>query len=90
MLGWHADGLKAAQWPVIATLSNDAERLVAMTWHTDTWTLWGNPNHPCMHADPHFPDIMPGQKKTIKGELIFFEGSLEEFGKWYDQKYNEG
>jgi acetyl esterase len=87
-LGWHADGPKAAQWPVIATFSNDAERLVAMTWYTDTWTLWGNPDHPCMHADPHFPDIMPGQQKTIKGQLIFFEGSLEEFGKSYDQKYD--
>lgn len=36
-------------------------------------------DHPCFHADPFFPDLSPGERKGIQGEIIFFEGSLTEF-----------
>lgn len=79
-LGWRG-GPKIADWPVLVTLSSQAERLVAMTWHNHTRSLIGNPRHPCMHADPCFPDLPIGERAEISGELIFFEGSLEDFSK---------
>lgn len=86
-MGWRR-GPAIADLPVIVTIAKRRQRLVAFTWYDDTYSLVQNPGHPCMHADPHFPDIRPGAKKTIKGELIFFEGSLEEFDKWFDRRYN--
>jgi len=81
-IGWRA-GRQAADLPVMVTLSNQAERLVAMTWGQCTYSLVGNPNHPCMHADPYCEDLAPGTCATIHGELIFFQGTLDEFEAWW-------
>jgi len=87
-IGWR-EGPKAADLPVIATLSNQAERLVAMTWYEATYSFVGNRRHPCMHADPFFPDLQPGRQASIRGELIFFEGSLEAFEEWFRREAQE-
>ncbi len=76
-VGWRG-GPRLADKPIIATISNQTQRLVAMTWHTDTFCLIGNPNHPCMHADPHSADLACGQRVSLRGELVFVEGTLAE------------
>jgi len=78
-LGWRSREKPVADLPAIVTVSNAAPRLVAMTWFEDTLSMVSNPRHPCMHADPQFPDLSPGEEAFIKGKLIFFEGKLEEF-----------
>lgn len=78
-IGWRHSGAPVADLPVMVTVSNVAPRLAAMTWHTDTLSLVGNPNHPCFHADPKFKDLEPGESASIHGHLIFFEGRLEDF-----------
>ena len=65
------------EFPFIATCSNECERLAAMTWFGDTARIWGNKNHPCMHADPRFPDLEPGERAEVEGAILFFEGSLD-------------
>jgi len=77
-LGWRG-GRPLADLPLIACLSSQAPHLVAMTWDNDTLSLVGNPHHPCMHADPCFPDLAPGQEHTIRGHLLFHEGDLASF-----------
>jgi len=84
-LGWRS-GPKAADLPVMATVSRLAERIVGMTWHEHTGSLVGNPGHPCMHADPFFPDLEADQEARIHGELLFFEGSLDAFGEWFGHR----
>ena len=81
-LGWRG-GPPAADLPVIVTTSSKAQRLFAMTWHDDTYSLMCNPGHPCVHADPTFGDIAPGQRAEIHGKLIFFEGTLDQFADWF-------
>ena len=76
--GWARGALQVAL-PIIATRSAAGDRWIAMTWFTDTLSLVGNPNHPCMHADPQFPDLVPGESATIRGRLGFFQGALESF-----------
>lgn len=88
-LGWRG-GPAAADLPVMITLSNQAERLVAMTWHGATYSLVNNPSHPCMHADPFFPDIAPGKRRDIAGELIFFTGALDQFGAFWKKRAAAG
>ena len=50
---------------------------LARDWRSENDTL-GVPRHPCVHADPRFPDLAPGEGASIRGKLIFFEGSLDE------------
>ena len=75
-LGWRGGDLVADR-PIMATRSNQAERYVAMTWLDHTGSLIGNPRHPCMHADPRFPDLAPGKSAEIAGYLFFHEGPLD-------------
>jgi len=79
-LGWRS-GPKIADLPIMVTRSAAADQLIACTWGKHTHSLVTNPNHPCMHADPFLPDLPPGASATIRGKLIFFEGSLEQFSK---------
>ena len=78
-VGWRSRKNPIADLPVAVVLSNQGERLVAMTWLDDTLSMVGNPAHPCIHADPRFPDLPPGKAASIRGKLIFFEGPLAEF-----------
>lgn len=78
-VGWRRSGKPVADLPVAVTVSNMAERLVAMTWFDDTLSMVGNPQHPCFHADPRFPDLKPGERASIRGKLIFFDGPLARF-----------
>jgi hypothetical protein len=78
-IGWRTKGKLLADLPVNVTKSNLADRYVAMTWYKDTISMVGNPNHPCMHADPQFHDLNPGESASIQGKLIFFEGKLAGF-----------
>lgn len=78
-VGWRTSGKLLCDWPVMVTVSNQAERLVAMTWLDDTLSMVSNYRHPCFHADPKFRDLEPGAAQTIRGKLIFFEGPIGEF-----------
>ncbi|GMV99265.1 MAG: hypothetical protein AMXMBFR84_04040 [Candidatus Hydrogenedentota bacterium] len=80
--GWRKSGKPVADWPVMATRSNKAERYVLMTWYTDTLSMVSNPNHPCMHADPQFKDLAPGEESSVDGALIFHEGLLSDIESW--------
>lgn len=78
-VGWRRSGKPIADLPVVLTRSNKAERYLAMTWFDSTLSIVSNPVHPCVHADPQFPDIAPGNSKSIRGRLLFYEGPLDEF-----------
>jgi peptidoglycan/xylan/chitin deacetylase (PgdA/CDA1 family) len=36
---------------------------------------WGNPQCPCMHADPVMEDCRPGETASVRGWLSFYEGT---------------
>jgi len=85
-IGWLS-GPKVVDLPVILALTKEPGHLVAFTWFENTYSFVGNKNHPCFHADPRIGDIEPGGSKTIKGELIFFEGTTEEFEEFFRTTY---
>ncbi len=35
---------------------------------------WGNPPCPCLHSDPQVEDCPPGESKSLRGWLSFYEG----------------
>jgi hypothetical protein len=77
-LGWRG-GLPSCDAPLMVTRSADGSRLMAVEWGDATYSLTGNPAHPCMHADPVWPDLLPGESTEITGRLTFFDGGLDEF-----------
>ncbi len=84
-VGW-LDGKQISDLPVIVVKSKIEGHLLGMTWFDATYSFIGNPAHPCAHADPAFDNLKPGESQTIHGELIFFEGTLEEFEVMFRQR----
>jgi hypothetical protein len=78
-VGWRTRGKRMADLPVMVTVSSEAERFVAMTWGTSTLSMVSNPGHPCMHADPYFPALDPGEHASIRGKILFSEGLVSDF-----------
>ena len=77
---WHAMGAgPVADLPVAICVAEAENRLLAMTWFDDTACLWGNEQHPCMHADPGLKDLAPGERASARGEITFFDGPLEAY-----------
>ena len=71
---------------LLATGSADSSRWVLTLWQRAR--SWGNKRVPCMHSDPVFPDLAPGQEARLRGRLWFYqgddlEGELERrLGEW--------
>jgi hypothetical protein len=53
-------------------LSDDGQRTVTVEF-SHCVRAWGNPEVPCIHADPFFPDCAPGERTEVKGRLRFDE-----------------
>jgi hypothetical protein len=60
--------------PYIARNATGADRWVITAWKPLNRN-WSNPPVPCIHADPKFPDIAPGETRVVRGILGFYEGS---------------
>ena len=87
LLGWRS-GPASADLPVMVTRARPertdmppVKRMTGITWDKSTFSLVTNPQHPCMHADPFFPDLQPGRRAEIHGRLLFYEGDIENFGR---------
>ena len=57
---------------LMATGSADSRRWVLTVWQRAR--PWGNKKVPCMHSDPVFPDLAPGEEARLRGRLWFYQG----------------
>ena len=60
--------------PYAACRSGDEKHWIITAWE-GCHRPWANPNCPCFHSDPKFPDLEPGQTAHLHGWLSFYEGS---------------
>ncbi len=60
--------------PYVACHDESGQRWVITAW-THCQRAWGNAPCPCLHSDPQFPDCAPGETKTVRGWLSFFDGA---------------
>lgn len=65
---------KVFRSPWAACRSADGTRWVVTAWE-HCQRAWGNPPCPCLHSDPALPDCPPGETRTVRGWLSFFEGT---------------
>jgi len=79
---WGPLSREEADDGLILTRSVDGTQLAAL-WFSPASELFQNSDEPnmCIHSDPFFGDIEPGQSKSVDGKLIIFSGSLEQFEK---------
>ena len=59
--------IKAGKEATAAVRSADGERAIVTEW--ELAKAWQNPPVPCIHSDPVFPDLEPGESRTLTGFL---------------------
>lgn len=59
--------------PSVAVQSAGGDRWILTTWER-CGRAWGNPQVPCLHADPVLPDCAPGETVRVRGRLWFYAG----------------
>jgi len=57
---------------VCAVRSEDGKRWVATVFEKPR--LWENPPCPCIHSDPYFADLAPGEETVSRGRVFIYEG----------------
>jgi len=60
--------------PFAACQDATGKRWVVVGWER-CGRAWGNPPCPCLHADPVVEDCPPGQSRSVRGWLSFYEGT---------------
>lgn len=64
---------KIFQNPYVACRSKEGDRWVITAWER-CHNPWGNSRCPCLHSDPKFNDLKPGETGKLQGWLSFYEG----------------
>jgi hypothetical protein len=71
---------------VVTSMDN---RRKVIFWWTPGKSMIANANIPCIHADPYFGTLRPGQKAYAEGMILFTEGdtgAVTEFLRARDRK----
>jgi hypothetical protein len=64
--------LKLEAEGVCAVRSEDGRRWIATVFERPR--VWENPPCPCIHSDPSWPDLAPGEEAVARGRVFYFEG----------------
>ena len=74
-VGFHQQTVenKVMRDPYIACHDESKTRWIITAWLPNHRT-WGNDRCPCLHSDPIFDECPPGETKTVRGWLSFYEG----------------
>lgn len=82
---------KLLQEPYVACKSEGGQRWIITAW-SPCHRPWANPPCPCLHSDPKFPDCPPGESRTIRGWLSFYEGDdiQAELKRLEELKWDQG
>jgi peptidoglycan/xylan/chitin deacetylase (PgdA/CDA1 family) len=64
---------KVFQPPFAAASDASGGRWIITAWE-GCKRAWGNPPCPCLHSDPRVPDCPPGESRSVRGRVSFYEG----------------
>jgi len=59
---------------VVTSMDNNRKLII---WWTPGKSMIANANIPCMHADPYFGTLKPGEQSYAEGMILFTEGDPE-------------
>lgn len=60
--------------PYAAVCDSSGQRWIITAWEPCHRT-WANPDVPCLHSDPKFPDCAPNETVRLRGWLSFYESA---------------
>jgi hypothetical protein len=60
--------------PFVAYMSSKGDRWLITAWQS-CQRGWAIPPYPCIHSDPAFPEIPPGEMRSLFGWVSFYEGT---------------
>jgi formylglycine-generating enzyme required for sulfatase activity len=63
--------------PIIAIASRDAQWIIAQAYGEGT-SVATNAHYSCLHARPRWPDVPPGEERSVTGKYYFLRGGTEE------------
>ena len=72
--------------PFIATVARDGQMAVAFVAESGLF-LFNNCEYSCIHVNPDFGDLAPGQQKQLRGKLYFIQGGLDEAYQRYQEDF---
>jgi hypothetical protein len=68
--------------PIIAIRSRDGQWIIAQAYAQGT-IVAGNAHYSCLHSRPLWPDIPPGQERSVLGKYYFLQGGPGELlARW--------
>jgi hypothetical protein len=81
---WGARSPQVADNGLVLTRSKSGDRLVAF-WFDPASEIFQNSDEQnmCIHSDPAFGDLAPGESASVKGRIILFRGDLSAFEERY-------
>ncbi len=65
---------KVFQSPFAAAHDASGRRWIITAWE-GCKRAWGNAPCPCLHSDPRVPDCPPGESRSVRGWVSFYEGT---------------
>jgi hypothetical protein len=60
--------------PFAAAKDASGKRWIIVGWER-CGRAWGNAACPCLHSDPVVEDVPPGETRTVRGRVSFYEGA---------------
>ena len=64
---------KLFQPPFSAAHDSRGDRWIITAWE-NCRRAWGNASCPCLHSDPRVEDCPPGESRSVRGWVSFYEG----------------
>ncbi|NQT52771.1 SUMF1/EgtB/PvdO family nonheme iron enzyme [bacterium] len=75
-------GGSTARHAFIATRSRDAQWVIAQAY-AEGASVATNAHYSCLHTRPRWPDIPPGEERSVLGKLYFIKGGPDELlSRW--------
>jgi hypothetical protein len=74
--GFHEQSQERKEYaqPLAVVKALEADRYLLLGFER-CGRAWGNDQCPCVHSDPVLPDAAPGERVSVRGRLVFYEGA---------------
>lgn len=82
---WYSEAVSSS---LIVRTSRDDRRHIAVAWEDASNVAYNlNENLNCIHSEPRFGALKPGETRTIRGKIYFFEGTRDELYQQFESDF---
>jgi len=81
-------GGNLVRYPFIFLLSRDGDWVIAQAY-AEGRTVASNSHYSCLHSRPVWPDIPPGEERSVTGKLYFLRGGPDDLLKRWKEDFGK-